>query len=85
METGETLVFVILTHAKDDKSRLLWKRAYDSIRKFYPEHTIVIIDDNSPHPTTYEGLKNVCMIRSEYPGAGELLPYLYFLRYQWAE
>ncbi|MCE5318633.1 MAG: hypothetical protein LLG04_14875 [Parachlamydia sp.] len=84
-EAEQSVVFVILTHAKDDRSCFLWKRSYDSIRKFYPSQTIVIIDDNSPQPPSLEGLENVCMIRGEHPGAGELLPYIYFLKYQWAE
>lgn len=84
-EAEKSLVFVILTHIKDDNSRLLWKRSYESIRKFYPTQPIVIIDDNSPQPASIEGLINICMIQGKYPGAGELLPYIYFLKYQWAE
>lgn len=80
-----SLVFVVLTHVKDDKTALLWKKAHDSIRAFYPTEPIVIIDDNSPLAPNIEELKNVTLIRSKYPGAGELLPYYYFLKYQWAE
>lgn len=84
-DTQKSLVFVILTHAKDAKSSLLWKRSYDSVRQFYPEHPIVIIDDNSPLPLSIEGLDNITLIRGEHPGAGELLPYLYFLKHKWAD
>ena len=78
-------VFVILTHVKDERTASLWKKAHDSIRTFYPTDPIVLIDDNSPVPLSIEGLKNVTLIRSDYPGAGELLPYHYFLKYQWAD
>lgn len=81
----DSLVFVILTHVKDEKTGTLWKKAHDSVRKFYPDESIVVIDDNSPLPPNIEGLENVTFIRSEYPGAGELLPYLYFLKFKWAD
>jgi hypothetical protein len=55
--------------------------SYDSIRKFYPENDIIIIDDNSKqHFITKKTLYKTTIIESEYPQRGELLPYIYFLR-----
>lgn len=79
------LVFVILAHVRTEKDQTLWQRAYHSIREFYPQTPIVIIDDNSKIPLLNKPLENVKIIRSEYPGAGEILPYLYFLKYRWGE
>jgi|GEM_PF-2040692 len=79
------LVFVILTHVTDEKTASLWKKTHDSVREFYPTDPIVVIDDNSTIAPNAAGLKNVTVIRSEYPGAGELLPYIYFLKHQWAD
>jgi hypothetical protein len=79
------LAFVILCHVRDENDEKLWKRCYHSVREFYPNHLIVLIDDNSQLPLSGETLKNTLVIRSEYPGAGELLPYYYFLKGKWAK
>lgn len=81
----QSLVFVILAHANSDATKGLWKRSYESVRKFYPLTPIVIIDDHSPFPISCDQLTNAMVIQSEFRGAGELLPYYYFLKYQWAE
>lgn len=78
-----TYTFVILAHVRNEKDNELWKRCYDSIREFYPHTSIVIIDDNSNLPISNESLHNAVVIRSEYAGAGELLPYYYFLKHKW--
>lgn len=80
----DSFIFVILRHVRDEKDNLLWKRCYNSIREFYLETPIVIIDDNSRITVPDEGLDNTIVIRSEYPGAGELLPYYYFHKYRWS-
>lgn len=76
--------FVILAHVRNEKDNELWKRCYNSIREFYPNTSIVIIDDNSALPVSNDLLHNTVVIRSEFPGAGELLPYYYFLKYKWS-
>jgi hypothetical protein len=79
-------VFVILCHIRDSKDDMLWRRCYLSIRQFYPNTPIVIIDDNSKIGFLDDiKLHNTIIIKSKYPGAGELLPYYYFLKYKWSD
>lgn len=80
-----TMGFVILSHVRTEQENKLWRRCYDSIREFYPNAPVIIIDDNSLLPISDNSLKNTTIIRSEYPGAGELLPYYYFLERQFAQ
>jgi hypothetical protein len=75
------VVFVVLRHVKDSKTNSLWRRCVASIQQFHPGAQIVIIDDNSPIQTDSAGCT---LIQSDYPGAGELLPYYYFWKHQWA-
>ena len=84
-EPEKSFIFFILRHVKKEEHHKLWKRCYQSIREFYPDHSIVIIDDHSTIPITEEPLNNTIVIQSEYPGAGELLPYYYFLSHEWAD
>ena len=81
----ESLVFVILTHISSPQHETLYKKCYQSVREFYPDTPIVIIDDNSTSPLSDGELTNTMIIRSEYPGAGELLPYYYFVNCKWAD
>jgi len=80
METTKTLGFIITRHVTNKRIDEYWNMSYDSIRKFYPDNHIIIIDDNSNEEfvTTCE-LHNTTIIKSEYPGRGELLPYYYYL------
>ena len=45
----------------------------------------MIIDDNSTINTVDGKLNNTEIIKSEFNGAGEILPYYYFLKYKWAD
>lgn len=79
------LGFIILRHVKDKNFNKYWQKSYECIRKFYPENKILIIDDNSNYDlidTYYENYKlyKTKILRSEYKGRGELLPYYYFNR-----
>ena len=80
MELG----FIILRHVNESYIDKYWKLSYESIRKYYPLNNILIIDDNSNYEyidVDYEkNLINTTVIKSEYPGRGELLPYLYYLQ-----
>ena len=80
----KSYVFVILRHLRTTRDNDLWISSYNSIRKFYT-NKIVIIDDNSSINTVDGKLANVEVIKSEFNGAGEILPYYYFLRYKWAD
>lgn len=81
--TEKTYVFVILRHLRNIRDNDLWISSYNSIRKFYT-NKIVIIDDNSSINTVDGKLVNTEVIRSEFNGAGEILPYYYFLKHKWA-
>lgn len=72
--------FIILRHVDSALTNQYWICSYKSIRKFYPEHNILIVDDNSNYDfITDEPLYKTTIIQSEYPKRGELLPYYYFL------
>jgi hypothetical protein len=75
---------VLLRHARTPVQDQLWKKCYASIREFHPDTPVIIISDNSTIPIT-DSLSNTTLIESEFPGAGELLPYYYFLKHHWTE
>lgn len=81
---GKSYVFVILRHIRTVKDNDLWISSYNSIRKFYT-NKIIIIDDNSTLNTVNGKLFNTEVIYSEFPGAGELLPYYYYVQNKWAD
>ena len=81
---NKSYVFVILRHISNKNDKELWIESYHSIRKFY-KNLIIIIDDNSQIEAEHCHLDNVEVIKSEFPGAGEILPYYYFLKYKWAD
>lgn len=75
--------FILLRHVNSPQTNTYWIRCYTSIRKFYPDNPILIIDDNSNQSfLTNENLYNTTVIRSEFPGRGELLPYYYYLQHK---
>lgn len=78
-EKKPDLGFIILRCVRSKDHDLLWQDCYDHIRKLY-SNPILIIDDNSNQSmlTQDKPLENVTIIKSEHPGAGELLPYYYF-------
>lgn len=85
-----TLGFIILRHVRDDRSFVYWLLCHERIRQYYPDSPIMIIDDNSSveysNIRDYErGLQNTFIVRSEYPGRGELLPYYYYLKHRFCD
>lgn len=74
--------FIFTSHVNSEKTNTYWIECYNCIRKFYPENIIMIIRDkcNKEFLKTPEDLNmtNCHIIESEFPGAGELLPYYYF-------
>jgi hypothetical protein len=80
-----TYGFIITRHVNSEKTNKYWNQSVKLIRTFYPLIKIVIIDDNS----NYQYIKadfdyiNVEIIQSGYPGRGELLPYVYYLKHKW--
>ena len=81
---NQSYVFVILRHIRHTRDNDLWISSYNSIRKYYT-NKIVIIDDNSQVNTVNGKLVNTDILTSEWNGAGEILPYYYFLQYKWAD
>jgi hypothetical protein len=74
------LGFIILRHVNSEVTNKYWLYCYSSIRRFYPENHVLIIDDNSNYDfVTDVKLYKCTVINSEYPKRGELLPYYYYL------
>ena len=72
--------FIILRHVNSEFTNKYWIHCYECIRKFYPENSILIIDDNSNYQFISEYiLYKTTVIKSEFPARGELLPYYYYL------
>jgi hypothetical protein len=75
--------FIILRHVNSEVTDKYWKKSYECVRKFHPNSKIMIIDDNSNYEfidSNYEeALENSIVIKSEFPGRGEFLPYYYFI------
>jgi UDP-glucose 4-epimerase len=83
-ENIENIGFIILRHVNNEQTNLYWQLCYKSIRKFYPNNKIVIIDDdsNKDYLTSNIKLYKTKIIQSEYPRRGELLPYYYYLKFK---
>ena len=79
--------FIITRHVNSEITNKYWNHAIRCIRRFYPYRKIIIIDDNSNQlfvKPEYD-YKNIMVIKSEYPGRGELLPYYYFYKNKFFE
>jgi hypothetical protein len=77
--------FIITRHVNSTQTNEYWNQCVKLVNTFYPLKQIVIIDDNSNQTFVKENYKyrNLTVIQSEYPGRGELLPYIYYLKYKW--
>lgn len=74
--------FIITRCVNSEKTNKYWNQSVKLLRHLYPRKQIIIIDDNS-NPEFIKAdfeYQNVNIIQSEYPGSGELLPYVYFLK-----
>lgn len=76
--------FIITRHVNSEKTNLYWNECLLRIRLFYPTKEIVVIDDNSNEQfvTDFHHINNVRFIKSEFIGAGEILPYYYLHKYR---
>jgi hypothetical protein len=74
--------FIMTRHVNSEKTNDYWNNSIKCIRRFYPNIKIVVIDDNSNYDLVkaHNEYKNVEIIKSEYKGRGELLPYYYFYK-----
>ena len=77
--------FIIIRHVNSIKTNMYWNQSIKLLRILYPYKLIIIIDDNSKQEFVKADFdyKNIQIIQSEYHGRGELLPYIYFLKYKW--
>jgi hypothetical protein len=74
--------FIVTRHVNSVKTNKYWNQCVRCIRRFYPFRKIVVIDDNSEQTFVKADFhyNNIEFIQSEYPGRGELLPFVYFLQ-----
>jgi hypothetical protein len=82
----DDIVFIFPVCIKKPKHSILWKECVRCIRKFYSNKIIIIIDNcdiedlNLEYSLeSYLNDHNIMFIKSEFNGAGELLPYYYYL------
>lgn len=92
--TTEKYGFILTRHVINKETNKYWNHCIDCIRKFYPEHKIVVVDDNSIQEyvkrekeiiQTETTDENIEYVQSEFPGSGELLPYYYLWKNQYFE
>jgi hypothetical protein len=76
--------FVITRHINSEKTNEYWNFNVMLIRKFYINMPIIIICDNSQIKFLKKkhNFQNVYIIKSQFPGRGELLPYYYLIKYK---
>jgi len=79
--------FIITRHVNSEKTNMYWNQCVKLLRTYYPKCNIIIIDDNSNQNFVKADFayKNTFVVQSEYPGRGELLPYIYFIKNDWFE
>lgn len=81
-----TIGFIIIRYIHDVKTNEYWINCYNSIRKYYKDNIIMIIDDNSPQ--NYElckiKLHNCFLVNVDknLSQRGELLAYYYYYKYK---
>lgn len=79
--------FIITRNVTSEKTNKYWNHCIKCIRIFYPNRKIVIIDDNSKEEfiKADKDYTNIEIIKSEFPGRGELLPYYYYYKNKYFE
>jgi hypothetical protein len=78
--------FILLRHVNTPKSDWFWQESYYAIRKYYPDHKIVIIDNQSnPLFLSDIPMTNTEIVNSPYDQRGEFAPFYYFLKEKWFE
>jgi hypothetical protein len=77
--------FIMTRHVNSPETNNYWNQSVQRIRALYPNSQIIIIDDNSQSSFVHaeQEYDNVTICQSEYPKRGELLPYIYYLKYKW--
>jgi hypothetical protein len=79
--------FILTRHVNSEKTNKYWNHSVKCIRRYYPFQKIVIIDDNSNSEfvKAFTAYDNIEIIQSEFPGRGELLPFIYLLKHRFFE
>jgi len=74
--------FIITRHVNSTQTNRYWNQCVKCLRTFYPQKKIVVIDDNSNFNFVKPDFNytNIMVVKSEFTGRGELLPYIYFLK-----
>jgi len=74
--------FIITRNVNSELTNNYWNNCIIYIRRLYPTHKIIVIDDNSDkqYIKNFYEYKNVEVIESEYKKRGEILPYYYFYK-----
>lgn len=77
--------FIITRHVNSEQTNKYWNQSVKLLRTLYPLIQIIVIDDNSnqSYVSADHDYQNITYIQSEYPQRGELLPYIYYLKYKW--
>jgi len=79
--------FIITRHVNSKSTNKYWNHTVKILRTLYPNTKIIIIDDNSNKTfvKAHFNYKNIEIIKSEFPGRGELLPYYYYIKNKFFE
>jgi hypothetical protein len=79
--------FIITRHINSETTNKYWNQSVKLLRTLYPERKIIIIDDNSNQNFVKADFdyQNVIIVKSEFPGSGEILPYYYYLKNKYFE
>lgn len=79
------LVFYVTRSIQKAEHNQLFQECYCCIRKYYTNKIICIDDNSNPELVEEVDVSNCEILHSEFPGAGEVLPYYYYARRQDAE
>lgn len=79
--------FIITRHVNSEATNKYWNHSVKILRTLYPKRKIIIIDDNSNQNFVKADFNynNIQIIKSEFPGRGELLPYYYYIKHKFFE
>ena len=85
--TSPKMGFIITRHVISRDTNIYWNFAVQSIRRYYKNIPIVVIDDNSnkEYVRSFNNYENVRIIDGQFKGRGELLPYVYLLSHRFFE
>lgn len=82
MTSVDEMGIIITRHVKSIETNFYWNHNIKCLKRLYPHLKLVVIDDNSNEKflKTLNKYDNITVIKSEYKGRGELLPYIYLIK-----